>query len=210
MAQEVTTARERSTANAGNAVRGDVRTVGGVTENGYSAPLKRAILSYENSHRREEVEHIAVYDDEGNQLSHRKGTQDSVNLYPKDVPRESLILTHNHPDGLFHDGVMSIGNSFSLEDMKLALKYNAKEIRAVTPSYTFSIKRNGDSWGVTSRQITKAFKAAEARVTAEGQSYADRIGFSKTVNERYHVTYFHKINKLVAKELGWNYTKKKG
>jgi len=208
--KEVTSAREHSTANAGNAVRGDVRTVGGVTENGYSASLKRAILSYENRQRQEENEAMAFYDDAGNQLNRKQGKRDRVSLRDSDVPGENLIMTHNHPSALSERGYMRIGNSFSAEDAVLAVKFNAKEIRAVTPTYTFSIKRNGDKWGVTQAAVRRAYKKAADEVTVNGQTYYDLMRGSQTAYNRYAVTFFHKINKLVADELGWKYTKKKG
>lgn len=210
MAGEVTSARERSSSKAENAVRGEVRTIGGVTENGYSQSLKRSILSYEHNQRQDKNEAMAFYDDEGNMLGRVQGKGDKVNIRKEDVPDKDLIMTHNHPWALSQKGYMRIGSSFSMEDAVLAVKFNAKEIRAVTPTYTFSIKRSGDKWGVTQVAVKRAYAMAQERVLSEGQDYSDRVGYSNTVNNRYTITYWHKVNKLVAKEMGWKYTKKKG
>ena len=207
---EVSMARERSSSKAENAVRGEVRTIGGVTENGYSQSLKRSILSYEHNQRQEKNEAMAFYDDDGNLLGRIQGKGDKVNIRKEDVPDKDLIMTHNHPWALSQKGYMRIGSSFSMEDAVLAVKFNAKEIRAVTPTYTFSIKRSGDKWGVTQAAVKRAYARAQERVLSEGQDYSDRVGYSNTVNNRYTITYWHKVNKLVAKELGWKYTKKKG
>lgn len=203
-------AREYSLSDGRNSVSGATRTVGGVTEQGYSAPLKRAILSYEHQQRLEKNEAMAFYDDEGNLLSRKEGKRDRVEINKEDVPRENLIMTHNHPSALSESGYMRIGSSFSMEDAIMAVRHKAKEVRAVTPTYTFSIKREGDKWGVTQAAVRRAYEKAINQVATQGQSYSDRIGFSQTVNNRYTVTFWHKVNKLVAKELGWNYTKKKG
>ena len=210
MATEVTSARERSFANTTNAERSTSRTVGGATEGGYSAALKRSILSYEHKQRREANEAMAWYDDDGNQLNRKQGKRDRVEIKKSDVPAPDLIMTHNHPSALGASGYMRIGHSFSMEDMLIAMKYKAKEMRAVTPEYTFSFKRPKGGWGATQAAVRRAYDRAIQRVTSEGQDYADRIGFSETVNNRYTVTFWHKVNKIVAKEFGWNYSKKKG
>lgn len=217
--KEVTLARERSSRSTSNVVRGDdIKTIGGVTENGYSAALKRNILSYEHQQRQEWNEAMAYYDADGNQLNRRQGKRhDSVPVYDKDIPRDAngnkrddIIFTHNHPAGIGQTGYRSIGNSFTPDDMIIAVKFNAKEMRAVTPNYTFSFKRPKGGWGVKQAAVRRAFNKAEEQVLAEGQDYYRRAGMTDVANERYMATYWHKVNKLVAKEFGWIYTKKKG
>jgi hypothetical protein len=210
MAAEVTQARERSSGGAANVVRGTIRTIGGVTEEGYSPALKRAILAYEHNQRQEEREAMALYDDDGNMLNRVQGKRDHVPLRKEDVPREDLIMTHNHPSALGQTGYRGIGHSFSPDDMVLALKFKAKEMRAVTPNYTFSFKRPQGGWGTTQAAVRRAFIRAEERVVAEGQYYYERARMTDVANERYMATFWHKVNKIVAKEFGWNYSKKKG
>lgn len=208
MAQEVITARERSVFSTANAERQATRTVGGETEAGYSPTLRRAILSYEDRQRREENEAMAFYDDDGYQVARIQGKGARVPVRKEDVPSGDLIMTHNHPSALGQSGYMRIGSSFSMEDMLLAVKYKAKEMRAVTPTYTFSIKRPKGGWGATQAAVRRAYEKAQEQVLGEGQLYADRVGYSQTVENRYTITYWHKVNKLVAKEFGWKYSKK--
>ena len=216
--KEVISARERSARRTANVVRGDVKTVGGVTENGYSAALKRNILTYEHQQRQEWNEAMAFYDADGNQLGRVLGGHDYVplpnwNYIPKSASggkRDDLIFTHNHPGALDKNGYMRIGYSFSEDDMLIAVKYKAKEIRAVTPTYTFSFRRPTDGRKTTQADVRRAYDKAIRQVTSEGQDYVDRVGFNRTTNNRYEITYWHKINKLVAKELGWGYSKKRG
>ena len=210
MAQEVTTARERSSLATGNAERTSTKTVGGVTEAGYSAPLKRTILSYEHQQRQEKNEAMAFYDDEGNQLARVQGKSDHVSVRKEQVPSENLILTHNHPAALGQTSYRSIGNSFTPDDMVMAVKFKAKEMRAVTPNYTFSFKRPQGGWNAKQTEVRRAYERAMVQVRADGEYYYDRAKMTNVANERYMATFWHKVNKMVAKEFGWNYSKKKG
>lgn len=210
MATEVVSARERSMTNVGNAERQSTRTVGGITEAGYSAALKRAVLSYESRQRQEKNEAMAFYDDEGNQLAKVQGKSDHVSIRKDQVPGDNLILTHNHPAALGQTSYRSIGNSFTPDDMVMAVKFKAKEMRAVTPNYTFSFKRPQGGWNAKQTEVRRAYERAMAKVRAEGEYYYGRARMTDVANERYMATYWHKVNKLVAKEFGWNYSKKKG
>lgn len=49
-----------------------------------------------------------------------------------------------------------IGNSFSLHDIEIAIKHNVREIRAVTPTYTYSISRPSRGWGITADKVESA------------------------------------------------------
>lgn len=211
MAQEVISAREfSSTRNASNAVRGEVRTFGGATEAGYSAALKRSILSYEHKQRQEENEAMAFYDDSGNLLYRKQGKRDHVSLRSDEVPSDNLILTHNHPAALGQTSYRSIGNSFTPDDMVMAVKFKAKEMRAVTPNYTFSFKRPQGGWNAKQSEVRRAYEDAMRQVREDGEYYYGRAKMTDVANERYMATYWHKVNKLVAKQFGWNYTKKRG
>lgn len=210
MAQEVMSAREISFSNTANAVRGEVRTTGGATERGYSEALKRSILSYEHKQRQEENEAMAFYDDNGNQLYRKQGKRDHVSLRSEEVPRDNLILTHNHPAALGQTSYRSIGNSFTPDDMVMAVKFKAKEMRAVTPSYTFSFKRPHGGWNAKQSEVRRAYEDAMRRVREDGEYYYGRARMTDVANERYMATYWHKVNKIVAKKFGWIYTKKKG
>ena len=210
MASEVTSARERSLTATGNAERQSTKTVGGVTEAGYSQALKRSILSYEHTQRQQENEAMAFYDDEGNQLQRVQGKSDRVSIRKDQVPGENLVMTHNHPAALGQTSYRSIGNSFTPDDMVMAVKFKAKEMRAVTPNYTFSFKRPQGGWNAKQTEVRRAYERAMTKVRANGEEYYWRAGQTDVANERYMATYWHKVNKLVAQEFGWNYSKKKG
>lgn len=70
---------------------------------------------------------------------------------------KDCVLTHNHPRGwgFSEKSLGRIGNSFSPADIYLAVSANLSEIRAVTPTYTFSLKRPKTGWGVSVNELNK-------------------------------------------------------
>lgn len=106
---------------------------------------------------------------------------------------------------------MRIGNSFSPQDIRTAIDKNAAEMRAVTPTYTFSIKRPKGGWGVSPNQAVKIFNQISRSVTVRNDAYVMGSKTYKDVNERAErasVTHYHVINREFAKRIGANYTKK--
>lgn len=57
---------------------------------------------------------------------------------------KNTIMTHNHPSGWAYpeNSVRRIGNSFSEDDILMAVRYDLAGMRAVTPNYTFVLKRS--------------------------------------------------------------------
>ena len=93
----------------------------------------------------------------------------------------------------------------------LAVSSNAKEMRAVTPTYTFSIKRPAKGyWGVTPREVQQAFREIEREVTGDRQRYIAKRNYGNSQLDRATITHYHEINKRLAKRFGWSYTKKRG
>lgn len=89
----------------------------------------RLLEKFEDSIRNNHTETGALFDDHGNKLFNIKG--DAHTLHLTDEQRKLLegnILTHNHPTG---------NMTFSDNDIKFALEYKLKEMRAVTRDYDF-------------------------------------------------------------------------
>lgn len=106
---------------------------------------------------------------------------------------------------------MAIGNSFSKEDIMTAMEMNVKEMRAITPTYTFSIKRPKGGWNIGDmKSFKREYKKIEKAVDKGMREYMSQRGNSKTSIERAIATYYHKLNSELAKKYGWLYTKKKG
>lgn len=195
------TSRETYRAGGGN----------GRTEGGYSNTMKKNILGAEASIRTNRDESAHVFDEKGRKLLVVQGKKNRVDLTGANIPPDSII-THNHPLSIGRKGIMSIGNSFSSADVATAVAFNAKEMRAVTPTYTFSIKRPKGGWGDPSK-INAAYKRISKQVERENTAYINktssyRAGYTRA--ERATVTHTHSVMSRLAKQFGWDYTKKKG
>lgn len=188
---------------------GGNRASAGETEKGYTRLMRENILSTERSIRRKKDEELHVFDSKGNFVKSFQGEGAGVNGVSISSIPENSILTHNHPRALGRKGVYSIGNSFSADDVNTAVTFNAKEIRAVTPTYTFSIKRPKNGWGASPAEATRAFNKIYDEVSREFGSYVSRRSYSYSAVSRAETRHFHEINKRLAKRFGWIYTKKK-
>ena len=181
----------------------------GATEKGYNALMRQNILGTERSIRRRRDEELHIFDSKGNLVKAIQGKGAEVKFNDK-LP-ENSILTHNHPRALGKSGIKAIGNSLSGKDVVLAVSSNAKEMRAVTPTYTFSIKRPAKGyWGVSPREVQQAFREIEREVTGDRQRYIAKRNYGNSQLDRATITHYHEINKRLAKRFGWSYTKKRG
>lgn len=179
----------------------------GVTEKGYNTKMVKNIVGMEQKYRRNKDETLHVFNSKGDIVFSIDGKGAQVVFDPNKVPANS-ILTHNHPRSLDKNGIRRIGNSFSSEDIRYAIRVNAKEMRAVTPTYTFSIKRPKGGWGVSVAEVTKAFANANRTVSKQGRNYLDQTKWQESNIARAEVTHFHKVMKILAKKYGWEYSKK--
>lgn len=122
---------------------------------------------------------------------------------------KNTVMTHNHPSGWTYDenSVMRIGNSFSRDDITMAVRCDLSEIRAVTPNYTFVLKRPEKGWSITTDQLEGIYEAAYKSTRNETDTYVNKMKHSPLSYDRANIVFFHKVNKRIAKELGWKYSK---
>lgn len=118
----------------------------GKTEDGYTSKMVKHIVGLEQKYRNNKDETLHFFSPSGDIIKSIGGKGAQVQFDIKSIPANT-IMTHNHPRSLGLKGIKSIGNSFSADDIASAVKVNAKEIRAVTPTYTFSLKRPKGGWG---------------------------------------------------------------
>lgn len=131
------------------------------------------------------------------------------------------ILTHNHPtdgadSGLYGTLAGRIGVPFSAQDMKIASQYNLKEVRAVTPTYTYSIRRPKGGWG-DKRKIDDALRRYGFDVNMQADRYAIKRGIYSTrdlqrrkeIADRANVGIQYSLLKKLAKDMGWEFTRRK-
>lgn len=124
---------------------------------------------------------------------------------------KNTIMTHNHPSGWAYpeNSVRRIGNSFSEDDILMAVRCDLAEMRAVTPNYTFVLKRPEKGWGITPEDFHEAYKSVNKLIREEGDAYVDKMGYSESSCDRAGIVHFHKVNKRLAKMLGWEYSKRR-
>ena len=189
---------------------------------GHSRGLDVALSDTEAKIRKLKTERIYAYDQNGKEISHStRGTSTSTKL-PSGYNYKDAILTHNHPGkGLTNNIAGRIGRSFSSADIAIAVTHNAAEVRAITSSYTYSMKRPKNGWGIsTPRQAVnvarkikekrnKYFNAYVAKPSSDythGRMSREQLSI---VWDRADVVSTNKALREVAKELGWDYTRKR-
>lgn len=127
------------------------------TEEGYTSTMRKNILGMESKIRQNEDEGLYFYTPRGRLISFMQGKGASVQPQEGFVIPTDAIMTHNHPRALNQTGIKRIGSSFSRMDMMTAVRYNAREMRAVTPTYTFSMKRPKGGWRATPTEVYDAY-----------------------------------------------------
>lgn len=179
----------------------------GATEKGYTAKMVRNIIGIEQKFRHNSDETVHIFTKNGDIVTTVGGKGARVELRGNNIP-PNCIITHNHPQSLGASGIERIGNSFSPADILTAVDLNAKEIRAVTPTYTFSLKRPKGGWGVSVKEVGEAFIWARSTVDRSDKAYFSKVGQNKISEARADVAYWHKVMKILAKKYGWDYSKK--
>lgn len=176
--------------------------------------MRKNILGTERKIRQMKDEQLHAFDKDGNKVVMFQGKGAKVQIPHSELSKlKDTIMTHNHPKSLGRKGISAIGNSFSYEDIITAVKADAREIRAVTPTYTFSVKRPAGGWNATPEQIKRAYANAKRKEQLEGGVYAygamrhGKDAIAKA-NERYSVAFYHRVTKRVSSRFGWDYTKK--
>lgn len=141
---------------------------------------------------------------------------------------KDAIITHSHPNKPKAGLAGAISNTLSDTDVINAVLWNAKEIRATTPTYTYSMKRPKGGWGATPGQVHIAmgkpggvYQMPNGSFVAKGGTglygeairkaadYINKHGPSESNQARVNTVYQHQAMQKLAKKFGWNYTRKK-
>ena len=170
------------------------------TEAGLTDAQKTAILDREEKIRRNRDESMHVYNDSGKEVFFAQGEGPKVRLKRTELAAAKAALkdnvyTHNHPRSIGKIGVRSIGNAFSPQDVNTAVWGDARELRAVTPRYTFSMKRPAGGWGMTENQAKNLFAQAKRTVAGKGRDYLNKQGWDQTSQDRANALLSHQVNK---------------
>lgn len=107
---------------------------GAATSGGISPEFRAALYQVESDSIWESTEVSTVYDNKGNQLFQKQGTEHNVEFSDDELTKlKGATLTHNHPNNSF----------FSGEDLSVATEYELGEIRACTEQAIYSFKPAG-------------------------------------------------------------------
>lgn len=155
-----------------------------------------------------DFETAVAVDLKGNIVVDKSGEHTQVDFTNEELSKlKNCILTHNHPLGWGYEekDIRRIGNSFSINDLLLAVDCNVMEIRAVTPNYTFSMKRPSNGWGISVKEIESIYN--RERKILYKELFIDGI-YTLTDAQKETVA-LHILWKKISKEFGWEYRKLK-
>ena len=150
-----------------------------------------------------------LFDRNGNVVIDKRGAKYSVEFTDEECAKmKDCIFTHNHPRGWQEPekSLGRIGNSFSPADMYLAIAHNGSEMRAVTPNYTFAMKRPEEGWGITISKFEKLVNRENNKLRAEFTARINNNTLSPTMAS---VVHYHILWKRISEKMGWSYTKAK-
>ena len=150
-----------------------------------------------------------LFDRNGNVVIDKRGAKYSVAFTDEECAKmKDCIFTHNHPRGWQEPekSLGRIGNSFSPADMYLAIAHNVSEMRAVTPNYTFAMKRPEEGWGITISKFEKLVNRENNKLRAEFTARINNNTLSPTMAS---VVHYHILWKRISEKMGWSYTKAK-
>lgn len=174
--------------------------------------LHRVIQKEERKIRQNDFETLIVYGGDGKPLLHKPGGYDHVSISDDDerkISQKDAIITHNHPLGLEHplSSPHSLGNSFSVDDINVAILLNAKEMRAITAyGDTYVMKRPKNGW--VKPQI---FQNIVERTRSEMNAWAtEQIKVGKITQEdipNLNAGYQHDLMTRLAAKFGAEYYK---
>lgn len=172
--------------------------------------LYNKITNTENEIRlNKKFETGVVLNRNGNVVIDKRGAKYSVEFTDEECAKmKDCIFTHNHPRGWQEPekSLGRIGNSFSPADMYLAITHNVSEMRAVTPNYTFIMKRPEEGWGIIISKFEKLVNQENNKLRAEFTTRINNNTLSPTMASAVH---YHILWKRVAEKMKWSYTKAK-
>ena len=193
------------------------------TDAGLTPAQKKAVLTTESKIRNRKTETIRIVDDNGNVINPTiSGTRSKAKAMASLIPQNG-VFTHNHPGaedepiyirgrkvGVRGGGTgigARIGASLSGPDLKSAIKTNAKEIRAVTPTYTFSIRRPAAGWGnINADDVHRDWNREFNNYVNNHKEYAKE---SRQNLGRINAMASHVATRAIAKKYGMTYTRRK-
>ena len=157
-----------------------------------------------------DFETSVAFDSKGNAVLDKRGYSKSVEFSEFEKKKlKDTIFTHNHPGGWKkEEGTIGrIGASFSRQDITFAISNDVAEIRAVTPTYTFVLKRPEKGWGISYIDANNSYLSMESKVMSELSKIIEKSGYSDESMRRANILHNHLIMKRFAKKHHLEYGK---
>lgn len=137
-----------------------------------------------------QFETCVVVNPDGSQQFSKKGAKYSVSFTPQEVAQmKDRKVTHNHPRGYDHPAAdpRHRGNSFSPDDVFLAVEANAAEMRAVSPAWLHIMRRPQIGWPLLD-DVRSAYFTADASVKAKNWTLiqAGKLPIAEAEAEHFH------------------------
>ena len=168
--------------------------------------LHQAISEAEDKIRAQRHETAHVFSPNGESLFSNDGGKDYVDFSDAaiaNIKGRNATLTHNHPGGWDYpkNDPRHAGNSFSLEDARMAVAADLAEIRAVTPTRTYSLRRPPSGWDGSKLERAYADVNRETRRT-----FTDRIQHGQMTIAEAEAQHTHTVWQQVAAAIGAGYS----
>lgn len=164
------------------------------------AAVHKSISAAESKLVNQGREHLVAFSPDGKELLRVKGGKNSVSIDIDEGSKlpKNVIVTHNHPNGM----------SFSPDDFAFAALHDVAQMRVVTDSGTFSLRRPGAGWPASWRTlegtaaVEKEFMAAAKPLRAK---YNSLIAEKRLTLKRAQHSMLHEVIAGVAKRRGMKY-----
>ena len=185
------------------------------TDGGMNRQEAFKVNQLESRIRNRKTEKGYVVDSNGNVIAESiKGSRSAATFRKSDLAKaKDAILTHNHPNAEMGGTLAAqIGLPFSHTDLKGAVEYDIKEVRAATPNYTYSIRRPKGGWGDT-REINRVLDQWNADRNRNYYAYTNApyrmYSDWRESWDRGNVVGQWQAWKDAVKKLGWTITRKR-
>lgn len=163
----------------------------------------------DNIRMNKDFETAYAVDKNGKVLLDKRGQATSVSITREEKALlKDSIFTHNHPRGWKKpaNSMGRIGNSFSTADILVAIENDIAEIRAVTPNFTFIMRRPKNGWGLTVEEAAVEMNKVERVIETD---LRERIYRNTTTVAKASVVHYHRLWTEFSKKFGIEYSKSK-
>lgn len=142
------------------------------TDSGMTPAQAKSVKAFEDKVQKQKTERVAVIGPNGEVMAQsKKGTRNRTELYTSPfVDYSDAVLTHNHPTHEMTGTNLAgrVNNPFSANDIKTTVSINAKELRIRSGGgYIYSLRRNGDTWGVSADAIANELQRLSKKYVQE-------------------------------------------